>query len=286
MKSASHVKMTRILSRAALSLQFLVGVSASAQALSPEEIIERAAEVNGRDWATIHSFDYFMSTRDGEETKTFEVHMVEGSRCTRLVAIDDKSLSPKDESKVKREFEATVGRRRGESTSERARRVEEYEKEMKQYRVFVEEMIKAFDFTSTGKQMLGQHEAYVLSGKPRPSYHPPNKFARALTGMQGTVWIKTDDFHLLKLEAEVVSPVRIESFVAQIEPGTQLVLEQAPTTAGPWMPSHFWMKAEARVLFLFPHHERHDNTYFNYYKPDANSASPTISRDGAVTSGE
>lgn len=129
------------------------------------------------------------------------------------------------------------------------------------------ELTKALDFTSSGKEMLGRREVYVLKGTPRADYHPPNKQAKALTGMQGTLWIDAANFHWVKAEAEVVRPVWIYGFVARIEPGTRFELEQSPIAEGLWMPNHFIMDAKATVFLLFPHYERDNITYFSYHRP-------------------
>jgi len=262
---------TRHLLCAVLFVSVLVGISGLAQQLGPIEIIRRSAEVNRRDWDAAPDYDYFQRERDGEKLKTYEVIMLSGSRYDRLVAVDDKPLSPEDEAEEQQRFETSVAQRHQESAKEREHRVAQYQREIDRDHVLIGELTKALDFTLAGKQMLGQHEVYVLKGTPRADYHPPNQYAKALTGMQGTLWIDTANFHWVKAEAEVVRPVWIEGFVARIEPGTRFELEQAPITKGLWMPSHFSMEAKAKVLLLFSHYERDDNTYFNYHKPGTGS---------------
>jgi hypothetical protein len=165
-----------------------------------------------------------------------------------------------------------VAQRQRESPSEREHRVGQYQKEIDRDHAPMGELTKALDFTLSRKEMLGRHEVYVLKGAPRADYCPPNKYAKALTGMQGTLWIETGDFHWVKAEAEVVRPVWIYGFVARIEPGTHFELEQTPIAKGLWMPSHFVMKAKAGVLLLFPHYEQDDITYFSYHKPGISPA--------------
>jgi hypothetical protein len=119
-----------------------------------------------------------------------------------------------------------------ESASEREHRVGQYQRERDRDHVLLEELTKAFDFTLTGKEMLGSQEVYVLKGTPRADYRPPSGYAKALTGMQGTLWIDTENFHWVKAEAEVVRPIQIDGFVARIEKGTIFELEQAPIAEG------------------------------------------------------
>src|SRR5258708_16348498 len=272
MLSALSTGPTRHLPFAVLFASVLAGISGSTQQLDPTEIIQRSAAINRRDWDAAPTYDYFQRERDGEKIKTSEVIMLAGSRYYRLVAVDDKPLSAEDEAKAQQRFQKAIAQRREESPSEREQRIGQYQKNIDRNHVLIGELIRALDFTLSGRQMLGHREVYVLEGTPRADYRPPNKQAKALTGMQGTLWIDAVNFHWVKAEAEVVRPVWIEGFVARIEPGTRFELEQAPIAEGRWMPSHFSMEAKAKVFFLFSHYERDDNTYFCYHKPGTSPA--------------
>ena len=255
-----------------------LAVSSAMQDLTAKEIVQRSAEVNQRDWDAASGYGYFERRRDGEKTKTYDITMVDGSRYARLVAVDDSPLSPQDEAKEKQRFEAEVSRRSQESAKERSDRIGQYQKERDQDRVMMQELTKAFDFYFSGERKLGHRAVYVLQGTPRGDYHPSSKQAKALTGMQGTLWIDKVNFHWVKAEAVVVRPVWIGGFVARVEPGTRFELEQAPTAEGFWMPIHFSMEAKAKVLFLLSHDEQNDHTYFGYHKSDPKLQVQTISK--------
>ncbi len=267
MFSALSIGRTRHLLFALLFAPILAGTSGSAQELGAKEIIKRSVEVNRKDWDAAPGYDYFQRERGDEKTKTYEEIMLAGSRYERLVAIDDKPLSPADEAKERRRFERAVAQRQQESPSEREHRVGQYQREIDRDHALMGELTKALDFSLSGKEILGRHEVYVLKGTPRAGYIPPNRYAKALTGMQGTLWIDAANFHWVKAEADVVRPVWIEGFIARIEPGTHFELEQTPIATGVWVPSHFVMEAKAKVLLLFPHYEQDDITYFSYHKP-------------------
>jgi hypothetical protein len=272
MTTALSIGRTRYLLCAGLFASVLAGGEGWAQQLGAKEIIQRSVEVNRRDWDLSPGYDFSQRERDGEKTKTYEEIMLAGSRYERLVAVDDKPLSPADEAKERRRFEKAVAQRQHESPEERDHRVGQFQKEMERDHALMGELIKALDFTLLGKETLGRHEVYVLKGTPRADYRPPNQYAKALTGMQGTLWIDAVHFHWVKAEAEVVRPVWLFGFAARIEPGTQFELEQVPIATGLWMPSHFTMQAKAKVLLLFPHYEQENATYFNYRKPDTSPA--------------
>ena len=60
--------------------------------------------------------------------------------------------------------------------------------------------------------------------------------------------------------------MRIEGFLAQVEPGTRFELEKRPMTGDIWLASHFAMKSNAKVMLVIPHNGEEDDSYFNYHK--------------------
>jgi hypothetical protein len=130
----------------------------------------------------------------------------------------------------------------------------------------VEQLTKGFVFHLTGEQKLGPREVYVLKATPRPGYEPPNNEAKVLTGMEGMLWIDEKTFQWVKVEATVIRPVSTAGFLAQVQPGTRFELEKMPVTDSIWLPEHFAMKSQARVLFLFTRKLQDDETYYGYHK--------------------
>lgn len=254
-----------------LILSLATTVSVFAQELDPSKIIERSIQANEKDWNAAPEYEYLERDRDGASTKTSRVLMLFGSRYSRLVAIDDKPLPPDLEAKEALRFAAAVAQRERETQEQRERRVSEYRKERERDHVLMGELAKALEFTSVGQQMLGSHKVYVLKGEPRRGYRPPNTEAKALTAMHGTLWIDATTFHWVKAEAEVVHPVWLFGF-ARVEPGTRFELEQIPIAEDLWMPSHFSMKATAKVLFLFQHNQQEEDTYLSYQKSSSDSS--------------
>jgi hypothetical protein len=88
--------------------------------------------------------------------------------------------------------------------------------------------------------------------------------AKVLTGMEGTLWIDEKTFQWVKVEASVIRPVSIAGFLAQVEPGTHFELEKMSVAEGVWLPRHFSMKSQAKVLFFFTRKSQADETYYGY----------------------
>jgi hypothetical protein len=231
-------------------------------------IIERSVQANNADWKQAPEYDYFETDRDGQGTKTSHVMMILGSPYERLVAVNEKPL-PADKDKAEQyKLEQAIAARRKESPRQRAQRVAKYERDRKRDHLLMDQLTDAFDFKLQGTRQLGPHEVYLLQARPRAGYQPPNSQAKVLTGMEGRLWIDTKTYQWVKVEAIVVHPVSIAGILARVEPGTRFELENVPVAEDVWLPKHFAMKANAKVLMLFNHNQQEDETYFNYHKSE------------------
>jgi len=192
--------------------------------------------------------------------------MILGSDHHRLVAINDKPLTPEEVAAEQARLDQVIAQRQSESQAQRTQRIAKYEKERKRDHLMMEQLALAFDFKLLGEKKLGPYDVYELQATPRRGYQPPNSEAKVLTGMEGKLWIDKQSYQWVKVEAEVVRPVSIAGFLAQVQPGTRFELEKMPVDDDIWLPKHFSMKAHAKVLFLFNHRAQDDETYFDYHK--------------------
>lgn len=248
-------------------LVWFPGGEAPGQEHDPEEIVRRSIEFSQKDWKQVSEYDYFeRALEGGGKSKTYQVQMMLGSRYRRLIAVDNKPLSAEAEAREERLFQKTLADRERETPEQRERRLAQHQKELDRQQPFVDQMLKAFHFTLLGREVVGSREVYVFKAQPRRGYHPPNSRAKALTGMEGTLWIDATGFRWVRVEAEVKHPVSIEGFIARVEPGTRFELEQQPTAEGIWLPTRFAMRTRAKVLFLFSRKEQQDSTYYGYRK--------------------
>jgi hypothetical protein len=54
---------------------------------------------------------------------------------------------------------------------------------------------------------------------------------------------------MLRLDAKTVGPVTFGGFLAKLEPGTRIQLEQSRVDEGVWLPTRFRMTYDGRFLF-------------------------------------
>ena len=229
-------------------------------------IIQHSAEANARDWAAAPEFDNSERDRTKDGDKTYAVTMLYGSPYNRLIAVNGKSLTAAEQKKEQEKYDKAVADRQHESADQRAQRIAKYEADRKRDHTLIQQLTAAFNFRLTGKRNLDGFRVYVLKATPKPGYKPVDRDSEVLLGMEGTMWIDQKTFQWVKVEAHVIRPVKIEGFLAVVEPGTRFEVEKRPVSGDIWFATHYSMSANAKVLMLFPHRGQEDDSYFDYHK--------------------
>jgi len=229
-------------------------------------IIRQSTEANDRDWAAAPNFDNSERDRTKDGGKTYAVKMLDGSPYQRLIEVNGHELTAAKQQEEQKKYQDAVAKRQHESPDKRSERIAKYQAERKRDHTMLEQMTTAFDFRLVGKHMLSGHKVYVLKATPRKGYKPPDRDSQVLTGMEGTLWIDQKTFQWVKVEAHVTHRVRIEGFMAEVEPGTSFELEKRPVTRDIWLASHYSMKSDAKVMLLIPHKDAEEDTFFNYHE--------------------
>jgi len=262
------------------ALLILLAGAAAASIPAPDvtEILRRSVEANQVDWRAASDFDYSERERKPSGSMNYRVWMIDGSPYRELVAVNGEPLSAKDQKERQEELQKVIAQRNSESASHRSERLAKYQQDREQDHVLMQQLTQAFDFRLLGERRQRGFTVYVLHATPRPGYQPPNTDSEVLTGMRGTLWVDTRTYQWVKVEAQVVRPVSIAGFLARVQPGTRFELEKMPVGNGIWLPKHFAMQSDARVLFLLRRHTQEDETYFNYKKTaGSNSLARTVS---------
>ncbi len=244
------------------------GIALAAQKPDVQSIIQKSVEANQRDFEAAPDFNYKERDRDpdGKGSKTYQVTMIEGSPYQRLIEVNGKPLSAAQNASEMKKQQQETAQRRSESPDQRKKRISDYETGRQRDHAMMEQLTKAFNFQLLGTHNLRGFTVWQLKATPKPGYNPPNMHAQVLTGMQGQLWIDQKTYQWVKVTAQVIHPVSIAGFLAQVEPGTRFELEKSPAEGNIWQITHFSMKSQAKVLFLFSHNSQQDSTYFDYQR--------------------
>lgn len=243
------------------------GIVADAATDRVEQIVARSVENTNADWAAAPRFDFTEHDVISDSTrtiKTYQVLMIEGSPYNKAISINGQPLSPAQAANEERKLQQEITRRRNESAYTRQKRLADYEKQRRQDRDLMQEMVRAFNFKLVGEETVDGRRCFALRATPRPGYVPPTRDTKALTGMRGEMWIDMQQYQWVKVHAEVFRPVAFGLFIAHVEPGTEFTLEQKPVSDKIWLPSHFLTRVKAEIL-IFSRHSSDDETYWDYH---------------------
>lgn len=271
------------------SVLFLAGSAAfpaqPERSLTATQLIRRSVTVNAADWNAQPRFSYReLDTKikidpagrpKVEQTRTFEVSMIEGSPYERLIAIDNEPLSRAQQQQEQAKLNREILRRQNESFPDRRARLSKYQGQRSEEHTLMQQMISAFNFKLAGEEEMNRVDCYVLDAEPNLDYQPPLEKAKVLTGMKGRLWIDKALYHWVKVEAEVISPVEFGFFIAKVKPGTRFELNQAPV-GDVWLPNRFTETINASVLGLYGMRSKEEEQYSDYHQTALTAQSATF----------
>jgi hypothetical protein len=200
------------------------------------------------------------------DVTTYEVMELYGEQVQRLIEKDDKPLDAEDSAKEEKKIQKIIDKRKNESEAERKKRAEKDEKDREEGRKFVREIADAYDFKLVGTELVGQREAWVIDGEPRPGFVGHMKESKFLSKLRGRVWIDKNDLQLAKMDVECLDTISWGLFLARLHKGTRVMLEQTRVNDEVWLPLHFTAKIDVRLALLKEYNVNLEQTYRDYKK--------------------
>lgn len=219
------------------------------------------------------------------ESETDEVMVLYGEQVERKVAKDDKPLSDKDAAKEEKKLQQLIDKRKSESEEKRQKRLAKEAKDREESRQFVTEIADAYNFAFRGREEVDGHNAYVIDCEPRPGYRPHLKDAKYLSKFRARVWIDPAEFQVVKMDAEAIDNVSWGLFLARIQKGAHLVLEQTRVNDEVWLPKHVQISFKGRMALLVGVHMEIDMTYQDYKKFRSSTRILSVSEPSPADSG-
>lgn len=264
----------KVLATAGVTTGLSVSLTCGATTTSAvSAIIQRSVVANSRDWSSQTDFSHVerivknkMDIDDriqSSASKTYEILMIDGSPYNQLIAINNEPLSHVQQQTERAKLDREMAARRSESASDRRTRIDKFKQERSDEHLLMQQMVAAFNFERIGDERVEGVECYRLKATPKPDYIPPVQKARVLKGMQGQMWIDKQQYHWVKVQAEVTQPVSFGFFIAKVNPGTRFELQQAPFGQY-WLPKYFIQTVRASVLGLYGFRSQEETFYSDY----------------------
>ena len=203
---------------------------------------------------------------DKTEIRTSEILEIYGEEVEKLIAKDDKPLSPEDAKKQEEKIQKIIDKRKNESDDARRKRLEKEEKSREEDRKFVLEIADAFDFRLVGSETIDGHDTWVLEGEPHPGYQPKHRDAKMLSKFHGRVWIDKEEAQWVKLDISAIDTISIGLFLARIHKGARIVVDLTEVNKEVWLPKHVQVRMDARVALVKNYREDIEQTFRDYKK--------------------
>jgi hypothetical protein len=168
--------------------------------------------------------------------------LVNGARFEQLVERNGQLPSAEEQKKLDQDFEKL----KHETPEERTARLGKEQEN----RSVLRDLLEGFDFRLLGEEVLGGRPSYVLQATPHPGYRARGKYGKMFSKVEGKLWIDKSDFGWIKVEAQVTQSFSMGIFVARVQQGSRIVLEQTDVGDAVWVPQRLEVRGSARILFL------------------------------------
>ena len=238
----------------------LAVLAAPAQTHSAAEIIRLAFErdekndVIARQYTFQQRIEKRNLDRRGEikssKSWTHDVTLLDGSEYERLIAKNDRPLSPKEEQKEQRKLDESIRKVQNETPKQRAKRLAERDKAKKEQRKWIAEIQDAYNFRLRGEETAAGIETYVIDADPKPGYKPEFGKAKFLTKMKGTFWIGKTDYSWVRVEAETLDTISFGWVLFRLGKGSVVRFTQTKVNDEVWMRDSFRLRLSGRVALL------------------------------------
>ena len=186
--------------------------------------------------------------------------LVNGARFEQLIEHNGQPPSAAEE----RKRDAELDKLKHETPEQQAARLHKDQEN----RSFLRDLLEAFDFQLVGEELVDGRLAYVLQAMPHPGYQAHGKFGKMFSKVEGKLWVDEQDFGWVKVDGQVTQPFTMGLFMARVQRGSHIILEQMCVGDSVWLPKRFELRASARILFLKSLDIERILTYSNY-RPEA-----------------
>jgi hypothetical protein len=248
----------------------------TAATLDASEIVRRSVEVDHRNWEKARN--YTCQQREVEkqldkhgavkstEIKTYDVTFYYGQEYSRLIQKDDKPLTEKEQKKEDEKLNKFLEKYKNESDGDRQKRLAKQEKERREGRAFLQDVVNAYDFRLLGEEKVDGLDAYVIEATPRKGFHPTQPHADILAKVQGKIWVDKKEYNWVKADVEAIDTISFGLFLARIHKGARISFEQTRVNDEVWLTRKFFLSGSARLLLVKNAAVEQEDTFSNYKK--------------------
>lgn len=177
-----------------------------------------------------------------ENVDVTRMMLVNGARFEQLMEHNGQTPTAREQ----RKSDEDMDRLKHETPAEQTLRL----RKDQENRSFLQDLLEAFDFHLIGEETVDGKPAYVLQATPHPGYRAHGKFGKMFSKVEGKLWVDKQDFGWIKVDGQVTESFSMGLFVARVQRGSHIILEQICVGDSVWVPKRLEIRASARILFL------------------------------------
>jgi len=223
-----------------------------ARVLDARQIVGQSVAATERSWDALGHFTYMQRDEDrrldslghvkSENIDVTRMILVNGARFEQLVEHNGQLPSLKEQ----RESDEDLDKLKHEMPAEQTARLHKDQES----RSFLREVLEAFDFHLIGEEVVDGRPAYVLRATARPGYRAHGKYGKMLSKVGGKLWIDKQDFGWIKVDGQVTQSFTMGLFVARVQRGSHIILDETCVGDGVWVPRRLEVRASARIFLV------------------------------------
>jgi len=223
-----------------------------ARVLDAREIVRQSVAATERSWDALGQFTYMQRDEDrrldslghvkSENIDVTRMILVNGARFQQLVEHNGQLPSVKEQ----RGSDEDLDKLKHDTLAEQTARVNKDQEN----RSFLREVLEAFDFHLIGEEVVDGRPAYVLQATARPGYRAHGKYGKMLSKVGGKLWIDKQDLGWIKVDGQVTQSFTMGLFVARVQRGSHIILEETCVGDGIWVPRRLEVRASARIFLV------------------------------------
>ncbi|MFN0112700.1 MAG: hypothetical protein ACKVZH_27900 [Blastocatellia bacterium] len=209
-----------------------------------------------------------------KESETHELTFYKGNRIHRLVAKNDKPLSPGDEANETKRLEKRI-REIEKREAEKARKADK-QREVAQessgppddergQRISIADVLKASKLANPRRERFRNRDVIVFDFEPLPGFKPKKDVEKFFGKMAGAIWVDAADKQVARVEARLIESYKVGGgLLASLKEGASFVLEQERVNNEIWLPTRADINLGVKVLLVKGINVNSTVTYGNY----------------------
>jgi hypothetical protein len=249
-----------------------------ASVLDARQIVSQSLAATERSWQAREHYTYTERDQDrrldslgavkSENIDVTRMTLINGIRFEQLMEHNGQLPSADEQKKRDKDLEKL----KHETPDEQSARLHKDQEN----KSFLQDLLEAFDFNLIGEELVGGRPAYVLHATPHPGYHAHGKYGKLFSRVEGKLWVDKQDFGWVRVDGEVTQSFSMGLFVARVQRGSHIILEQTCVGDAVWVPKRLEVRASAKILFLKSLDLDRILTYSDYHS--ATDGSYSVSR--------